>query len=87
MFHEDDLPFVGDEAVEWVSPRYLKFSGQRLPIDITSMKMCFPQTADVVGIDPFSCKFSPDFRWVMYQHDNVDAEGLFLAPVELPEDE
>jgi hypothetical protein len=49
--------------------------------------MCFPQIASAVTIDSGSCKFSPDFRWVMYQHDSVDGEGLFLAPVELPQDQ
>lgn len=85
VFHEDDQQFVGEDCVEWASSRYLKFNGQKLAlIDVTTMKMCFPKTADGARPAAYSCRFSPDFRWVLYEGDDEN-EGLFLAPVELPE--
>jgi hypothetical protein len=87
VFHEDDRRFVGEECIEWVSPRYLKFNGQRLAlIDVTTMKMCFPVSADATKFGSSTYKFSSDFRWVMYQGEGIDGEGLFLAPVELPKE-
>jgi hypothetical protein len=85
VFHEEDRRFVEPECVEWVSPRYLKFSGQRLAlIDVTTMKMCFPVSADGAKFGSPSYKFSPDFRWVLYQGEDTNGEGLYLAPVEMP---
>jgi hypothetical protein len=88
VFHEDDRRFIGEECLEWTSPRYLKFNGQRLAlIDVTTMKMCFPASADDVQFPSYSYKFSPDFRWVLYQGEGIDGEGLFIAPVEMPGEE
>jgi hypothetical protein len=89
VLHEDDRRFASDsdECIEWASPRYLKFNGSRLAlIDVTTMKMCFPATADGAKIGSHACKFSSDFRWVLYQGEGKD-EGLFLAPVEMPKEE
>lgn len=84
VLHEDDRRFAGEECIEWVSPRYLKFNGARLAlIDVTTMKMCFPVSADGAKIGSHSYKFSSDFRWVFYQGERSDGEGLFLAPVEM----
>jgi hypothetical protein len=84
-FHEDDLRFVGPECIEWVSPRYLKFNGSRLAlIDTMTMKMCFPNSADGMKLGSYSCKFSSDLRWVLYQGERSDGEGIFLATVEMP---
>jgi hypothetical protein len=86
-FHEDDRRFVGEECVEWAGPRYLKFNGPRLAlIDVTTMKMCFPKSADGARFGSHAYKFSPDIRWVLYQGEGADGEGLFLAPVEVPKD-
>lgn len=42
-FSEEDRDSVEPGCVEWVSPRYLFFSGERLAfIDVESMKMSFP---------------------------------------------
>ena len=88
VFHEDDRQFMGKEAIEWISPRYLKFNGQRLAlIDITTMKMCCPALADGTNFGSNSYKFSPDFRWVMYQGAGEGGEGLFLAPVKVPHEQ
>jgi hypothetical protein len=85
VVHEDDRRFVGPECVEWASPRYLKFNGSRLAlIDVTTMKMCFPASADGVRLASHSYTFSSDFRWVLYQGETSDGEGLFLSPVEMP---
>jgi hypothetical protein len=85
VLHEDDRRYVGAECIEWVSPRYVKFNGPRLAlIDVTTMKMCFPVLADGAKFGSNSYKFSSDFRWVLYQGEGTDGEGLFLAPVELP---
>jgi hypothetical protein len=87
VFHEDDRRFVGPECIEWVSPRYLKFNGQRLAlIDVTTMRMCFPVPADGARFSSHSYKFSPDFRWVLYQGETSEGEGLLLAPVEMPKE-
>jgi hypothetical protein len=87
VLHEDDLRFVGPECIQWVSPRYLKFNGQRLAlIDVTAMKMCFPVTADVARFPSHTYQFSPDFRWVLYQGQKEDGEGLYIAPVEMPKE-
>jgi hypothetical protein len=83
VLHEDDRRFVSEECIEWVSPRYLKFNGHRLAlIDVSTMKMNFPVSAKAAQMGSHSCKFSPDFRWVIYQGDGDDGEGLFLAPIE-----
>jgi hypothetical protein len=83
IFHEDDRRFIGPECIEWVSPRYLKFNGQRLAlIDVTTMNMSFPVPADRAKFGSHSYRFSPDVRWVLYQGATNDDEGLFLAPVE-----
>jgi len=84
-FHEDDHRLVGPQCVEWVSPRYLRFNGQRLAfIDTTTMKMCFAVSADGVNFNSPSYRFDPDFRWVLYQGEGIDGEGLFLGRVEMP---
>jgi hypothetical protein len=84
-FHEDDRQYVGPEYVEWVSPRYLKFDGPRLAlIDVTTMKMCFPALADTARFASHSYKFSPDFRWVLFQGEGNDGEALFLSRVDMP---
>jgi hypothetical protein len=86
VFHEDDSRFVDPECIEWASPRYLKFNGQRLAlIDVTSMKMSFPALADRRRFGSHSFTFSPDFHWVLYQGEDDDGEGLYLAPVEMPD--
>lgn len=85
VFHEDDRRFISEECIEWVSPRYLKFNGQRLAlIDVTTLKMSFPISVDKAKIGSQSYKFSSDFRWVLYQGEGTEGEGLFLAPVEMP---
>jgi hypothetical protein len=85
VFHEDDRRFVRPECVEWVTPQYLKFNGQRLAlIDVTTMKMCFPTSADGARFPSSSYRFSPDYHWVLFQGDGGDGEGLFLAPVGVP---
>jgi len=86
-FHEDDHRFVCPECIDWVNPLYLKFNGPRLAlIDVTTMKMCFPSTADGAKLASHAFTFSPDFRWVMYQGETSDGEGLFLAPIEMPKE-
>lgn len=87
VLHEDDRRLMGEECVEWVSLRYLKFNGSRLAlIDVTTMKMSFPTTADGAKIGSHSCKFGSDFRWVLYQGEAGDGEALFLAPIEMPKE-
>ena len=87
VFHEDDRHFIGPECIEWVSPRYLKFNGTRLAlIDVTTMKMCLPVSADGTKFGSHSYKLSSDFRWVLYQGETSDGEWLFLAPVEMPKE-
>ncbi len=87
VFHENDRRFIDPECIEWVSPRYVKFSGPRLAlIDVTTMKMCFPVSADGTRFGSHSYTFSSDFRWVLYQGERSDGEGLFLAPVEMPKE-
>lgn len=84
-FHEDDWPFIIEECVEWAGPQYVKFNGRRLSlIDVTALKMCFPEFDHEGEFDPHSFKFSTDMRWVLYQGDGIDGPGLFLAPVEMP---
>ena len=88
VLHEEDRRFVGEECVEWASPRYLKFNGPRLAlIDVTTMKMCFPASADGAKLGSHAYKFSSDFRWVLYQGEGAPGESLILAPVELPKEE
>ena len=85
VFHEDDRRYVGPECIEWVTPRYLKFNGQRLAlIDVTTMKMCFPASTDGAKFGSHTYKFSPDFHWVLFQGEASDGEGLFLAPIVPP---
>lgn len=87
IFHEDDRRFIGPECIEWASPRYLKFNGPRLAlIDVTTLKMCFPSSVDSANFGSHSYKFSSDLRWVLYQGEKSDGEGLFLAPVEMPKE-
>ncbi len=84
-FHVDDRRFVGPECAEWVAPRYVKFKGPRLAlIDVTTMKMCFPASADGARFGSDAYKFSPDFHWVLFQGEGSDGEGLFLSRVEMP---
>jgi hypothetical protein len=85
VFHADDRRFIGPECIEWVSPRYLKFNGPRLAlIDVVTMKMCFPVSADKAKYASHWYKFNSAFRWVLYQGEGV---GLFLAPVEMPKEQ
>jgi hypothetical protein len=56
-------------------------------IDVTTMKMSFPVTADGTKFGSHSFKFSSDFRWVLYQGEGSNGEGLFLAAVEMPKSE
>lgn len=87
VFHEEDRPFVGEGCVHWVSPRYLQFIGPRMAlIDAETLKMCFPTCADESRFPSAAFSFSPNFRWVLYQGEVTDEEGVFLAPVELPKD-
>ena len=87
VFHEDDRRYLGPECIEWVSPRYLKFNGPKLAlIDVKTMKMCYPATNDGMNFSSHSYTFSSDFRWVLYQGDTGDGEGLFVAPVEMPKE-
>jgi hypothetical protein len=84
VFHQNDRRFVGEECIEWVSPRHLKFNGPRLALmDVTTMKMSFPESADEGQFGSHSYKFSSDFRWVLYRGEGIDGEGLFLAPVQM----
>ena len=88
VFHEDDLEFIGEECVEWVSPQYLKFNGQRLSlIDVTTMKMCFPTSSDEIQTASHTYKFSSELRWVLFEGDDAQGPALYLAPVELPKQE
>jgi hypothetical protein len=85
VFHEDDRRFVEPENVEWVTRKYLKFNGQRLAlIDVTTMKMCFPASADDAKFASHSYKFSPDFHWMLFQGEGSDGEALNLSRVEMP---
>jgi len=85
VFHEDDRRNVGSECIEWVSPRYMRFNGSRLAlIDVVTMKMCFPVSADQAKFASHWYKFNSAFRWVMYQGEGNDGGGLVLAPVEMP---
>jgi hypothetical protein len=87
VFHEEDRRFLGPECIEWISPRHLKFNGPRLAlIDVMTMKMSFPTSSDGTKLPPHGCRFSPDFRWVLYSAERSDGEGLFLAPVEAPKE-
>jgi hypothetical protein len=82
VFHEDDPRYFSPECVEWVTPRYLKFNGQRLAlIDVTTMNMCFPASTDGMRLGSYTYKFGPDFHWVLFQGEASDGEGLFLAPI------
>jgi hypothetical protein len=64
----------------------MKFNGARLAlIDVTTMKMWFPTSADDGQFPAHSYKFSADFGWVLYEGEGIDGEGLFLAPVEMPD--
>lgn len=84
-FHDDDQEYLGEDCVAWVNERYLKFNGPRLAlIDVTMLKMCFPLCADGSRFPSYSYVFSPDFRWVLYEGEAADGEGLFLAPVRPP---
>jgi hypothetical protein len=84
-FHDEDQPFVGEACVEWVSPDFLKFNAPKLAlIDVQTMKMSFPPSADGNRFPTGAYTFSPDFRWVLYQDEGTDGEGVFLAPVQLP---
>jgi hypothetical protein len=85
IVHEDDRRFVGLGCVHWVTPQYLQFNGQRLAlIDVTTMKMCFPASADRVKLGSAAYRFSSDLHWVLYQGQGIEGEGLYLAPVENP---
>lgn len=84
-FHEEDRPFVGKACIEWLSPDYLLFKAPKLAlIDVRTMKMNFPATADGGRFHSGAYTFSPDFHWVLYQSEGSDGEGLFLAPIQLP---
>jgi hypothetical protein len=84
-FHQDDRRFVGSGCIEWVTPRYLKFNGQRLAlIDVTTMKMCFPALADGIKLGSAAYRFNSDLHWVLYQGEGSEGEGLYLASVETP---
>jgi hypothetical protein len=86
VFHEDDRQYIESECIEWAGPRYLKFNGPRLAlIDVDTMKMSYPSVAGGASIDSHSCQFSPDFGWVLYHGSGSDGDGLFLAPVKMPE--
>lgn len=70
-----------------MSPRDLKFNGPRLAlIDVMTMKMCSPATADGTRFGSNTYTFSSDFRWMLYQGETSDDEALFLAPVEMPKE-
>jgi hypothetical protein len=85
LFHEYDRRFVGPECIEWVSPRYLKFNGQRLAlIDVTTMKMSFLVTADGARFASHAYKFSPDSRWVLYQGETGDGEDFSWLKLKCP---
>lgn len=85
--HEEDRPFISEDCVDWVSSNYLKFNGSRLAlIDVTTMKMSFPESENGTRFPSHAFTFSPDFRWVLYQGEDANEQGLFLAPVELPKD-
>jgi hypothetical protein len=56
-------------------------------IDVTTMKMSFPESANEGQFESYTYKFSSDFRWVLYRGEGTDGEGLFLAPVESPGEE
>jgi hypothetical protein len=84
-FHEDDREYVGSGTLAWVTAQYLKFDGPRLAlIDVTTMKMCFPASADGAKFASHAYKFSPDFHWVLYQGEGEGGEALFLSRVEMP---
>lgn len=86
-FHEEDRPFVGEECIQWVSPDFLKFNSRKLAlINVRTMKMSFPATADGDRVYAGTCTFSPDFRWVLYQAEGTDGDGLFIAPVQSTKD-
>ncbi len=85
VWHEDDRRFVGPECMRWAGSHYVSFNCPKLAlIDVTTMKMCFPATADGMKLPSHSCTFSSDFRWLLYQEASGDRQGLYLAPVETP---
>jgi hypothetical protein len=85
-FHEDDRRYVGRGCLEWVTPRYLKFNGPRLAlIDVSTMKMCYPDSSAGPKQGWPTYRFSADLRWMLFDGEGVPGEGLYLAPVDLPE--
>ena len=85
--HEDERPHVGLDCVDWASPRYLRFeradAGTHRRDDDEDILSGVGRPGEARL--SHSCKFSPDFRWVLYQGHGSDGEGLFLAPVETPD--
>jgi hypothetical protein len=49
VFHEDDLPFVHDECIEWTSSRFLQFHGRRV-------HHLLKAASDLIQV---SCPFAP----------------------------
>jgi hypothetical protein len=83
-FHEDDLPFVHEECVEWVSLRFLQFHGRRAAlIDAAGLRMSFPIPGDEEGEDS-GHRFSPDLAWVAFERETLDGVGLYLGRVVVP---
>lgn len=80
VFHEEDRRFVWAECATWASPRYLLLELDRpCFVDVESLKMSrpFPLKSEVHGL-----AFSSDFQFAAWQDSE---QGLFLAPVVLPE--
>jgi hypothetical protein len=83
-FHEDDLPFVHEECVEWINGRFLQFHGRRVAlIDAVSLKMSFPLPGDDEGESSNHC-FSPDLAWVAFERETLDGMCLYLGRVAIP---
>jgi hypothetical protein len=83
-FHEDDLPFVHDECVEWAGTRFLQLTARRVAlIDAASMKMSFPAPEDEEG-ESSGYRFSPDLAWAAFGRETLDGVGLYLARVVVP---
>jgi len=79
-FHEDDMPYVNEENLQWLSERYIVFRSARLAfIDTITMKMNYPKPRPKHGESSYL--FSRDFRWALYEKQTDDKTGLYLGRI------
>jgi hypothetical protein len=65
----------------------LVFNAPRLAlINVQTLKMSFPVAVDGTHFASAAYTFSPNFRGVLYQGETTAGEGLFIAPIELPQE-